>query len=478
MSSFGCDAALKTDDGCRRVVRHGYLRAPDHDRNRAVAVRQRACATGRRAPRSARIRFTPAILPPYARRSKSLDTLIPILYLKGCRPATSRRRWPPCSARMLVACRLRHRAAEGGLDRRTQAMERARPVGQELRLRWAEASTCRRVWRRGAMHPGHHRRTAEGKKELLGFVEGARESAQTGAPAARSKRRGLSMAPKVAVADGALGFWKAIGELWQDHEQRCWVHKTPTSSTNCQEPAARAKRMLQDIGWRNEEGRRGGVDVFVATYGVRREGRPMSEEGRGRCSPSTTSAEHWKHLRTSDEIDKQFLRSVLFMGSASDSWRSAACRLQARQASYSFLAGLRARGCFRLAFRRAWTPGFDKVLVALLRLLGDAHLAVSEFLDTIGVGGAAPVSLLLRLTGLQLHAAHLVGHRLGRAKGSRSLSSAYADKHREFTRDGDSGNLMATLCTDTDEKRMQWAGVLAPPMRPPQHGGAWLRPPC
>jgi putative transposase len=62
--------------------------------------------------------------------------------------------------------------------------------------------------------------TPEGKKELLGFVDGARESAHDWrALLLDLKRRGLSMAPKVAVADGALGFWKAIGEVWP---------KTPT----------------------------------------------------------------------------------------------------------------------------------------------------------------------------------------------------------------------------------------------------------
>jgi putative transposase len=70
--------------------------------------------------------------------------------------------------------------------------------------------------------------TPEGKKELLGFVDGARESAHDWrALLLDLKRRGLSMAPKLTVADGALGFWKAIGEVWpKTREQRCWVHET------------------------------------------------------------------------------------------------------------------------------------------------------------------------------------------------------------------------------------------------------------
>ena len=74
------------------------------------------------------------------------------------------------------------------------------------------------------MHSGHHRRHA-----LLGFVDGARESADDWrALLLDLKRRGLSMAPKVAVADGALGFWKAIGEVQpKTRAQRCWVPFSP-----------------------------------------------------------------------------------------------------------------------------------------------------------------------------------------------------------------------------------------------------------
>ena len=68
--------------------------------------------------------------------------------------------------------------------------------------------------------------TPEGKKDLLGFTDGARESAQDWSELLVDlKNRGLTMAPKIAVADGALGFWKALGQVWPTcQEQRCWVH--------------------------------------------------------------------------------------------------------------------------------------------------------------------------------------------------------------------------------------------------------------
>ena len=70
--------------------------------------------------------------------------------------------------------------------------------------------------------------TPEGRKELIGFTDGLRESAQDWRELLLDlKRRGLAHAPELAVADGGLGFWKAAGEIWpKTIEQRCWVHKT------------------------------------------------------------------------------------------------------------------------------------------------------------------------------------------------------------------------------------------------------------
>ena len=92
--------------------------------------------------------------------------------------------------------------------------------------------------------------TPEGKKELLGFTDGARESAQDWRELLLDlKNRGLAIAPKLAIADGALGFWKAIGEVWPaTREQRCWVHKTANilnKLPKSQQP--KAKRALQEI---------------------------------------------------------------------------------------------------------------------------------------------------------------------------------------------------------------------------------------
>ncbi len=100
--------------------------------------------------------------------------------------------------------------------------------------------------------------TPEGKKELVGLIDGVRESAQSWRELLLDlKRRGLAAAPEFAVADGALGFWQAIEEVWpKTRGQRCWVHKTANvlnKLPKSQQP--KAKRALQEIlDGRNQEG--------------------------------------------------------------------------------------------------------------------------------------------------------------------------------------------------------------------------------
>ena len=112
--------------------------------------------------------------------------------------------------------------------------------------------------------------TPEGRKELLGFTDGARESAQDWRELLLDlKNRGLAVAPELAVADGALGFWKALGELWPTtREQRCWVHKTANVLNKLpkgQQP--KAKRALQEI-WMAETSKdaEAAFDAFIAAY--------------------------------------------------------------------------------------------------------------------------------------------------------------------------------------------------------------------
>src|SRR2546425_1171118 len=194
-----------------------------------VAVRQPR-VRDREAAEGERIRYSPSIVPPYARRSKILEVLIPILYLKGISTgdfeealaALVGKEAPGLSASTIA------RLKEVWIDEHEHWRKRDLSAkhyvyvwadGIYLQARLEDAKQCILVII-GA--------TPEGKKELLGFTDGARESAQDWRELLLDlQKRGLAVAPELAVADGALGFWKALGELWPTtREQRCWVHKT------------------------------------------------------------------------------------------------------------------------------------------------------------------------------------------------------------------------------------------------------------
>jgi len=205
---------LKTATGLSRVVRHGHLPAREVMTGIGpVGVRQpRVRDRGAAAGDGERICFTPAILPPYARRSRSLEVLIPILYLKGISTgdfeetlaALLGKDAPGLSASTIARLKEVWRDEHEHWRKRDLSAKRYVYVwadGIYLQARLEDAKQCILVII-GA--------TPEGRKELLGFTDGARESAQDWRELLLDlQSRGLVVAPELAVADGALGFWKA-----------------------------------------------------------------------------------------------------------------------------------------------------------------------------------------------------------------------------------------------------------------------------
>ena len=154
--------------------------------------------------------------------------------------------------------------------------------------------------------------TPEGRKELIGFTDGARESAQDWRELLLDlKRRDLAAPPALAVADGALGFWKALGELWPTTaEQRCWVHKTANVLNKLpKSQQAKAKRALQDI-WmaatRNDADN--AFDAFLTAYALKfdKAAACLVKDRQALLAFYDFPAEHWKHLRTSNPIESTF----------------------------------------------------------------------------------------------------------------------------------------------------------------------------
>ena len=154
--------------------------------------------------------------------------------------------------------------------------------------------------------------TPEGRKELVGFTDGIRESSQSWRDLLLDlKRRGLTTAPQIAVADGALGFWKALGEVWPTtREQRCWVHKTANILNKMPKSLhTKAKRSLQEI-WMAETKKDAvkALEAFVETYQVKykRATDCLIKDRAALLAFYDFPAEHWKHLRTTNPIESTF----------------------------------------------------------------------------------------------------------------------------------------------------------------------------
>ena len=313
---LGKHADLKTEQGHQRLVRHGHL--PEREVMTGIGlvpVRQpRVRDRGAPAGDPGRIRFSPSILPPYMRRSKSIETLLPILYLKGISTGD----FSEALAALLgkdasgLSATSIGRLKEGWSNEhaawRKRDLSSKRYVyiwadGIHLQARLEDEKQCILVLI-GA--------TPEGRKELVGFTDGARENAQDWRELLLDlKRRGLDASPELMIADGALGFWKAAGEVWPKAAgQRCWVHKTANvlaKLPKSQQP--KAKRACQEI-WMAETKAAAEVafDAFIESYAVKyeRAAACLAKDRDALLAFYDFPAEHWKHLRTTNPIESTF----------------------------------------------------------------------------------------------------------------------------------------------------------------------------
>jgi transposase-like protein len=311
---LGSHADKLTDDGRHRLVRHGHL--PEREimtgigpvAVRAPRVRDRV-GTGEE-----RIAFSSAILPRYARRSKSLEVVIPILYLKG----VSTGDFEEALAALLGK-------DAGGLSASTIARLKNAWADEHELWQKRDLSVKRYVyfWADGIYVQARLEdnaqcllviigATPEGNKELVGLIDGVRESTQSWKELLLDlKRRGLVIGPELAVADGALGFWQAIEEVWpKTRGQRCWVHKTANVLNKLpKSQQSKAKRALQDI-WMAETKKDAEVafDAFVETYGIKYDKAVgcLTKDREALLAFYDFPAEHWKHLRTTNPIESTF----------------------------------------------------------------------------------------------------------------------------------------------------------------------------
>jgi putative transposase len=302
-------------DGRQRVVRHGH--GPMRRIQTGVGplevqrpkVRDRADV-----PEAEKIRFTSVILPRWARRSKSLDALLPVLYLRGISTGDFQEALagllgkdapnlsPSVIGRLTAAW-------EGEYDAwRRRDLSARRYVyiwadGVYLQARMEPIAECMLVVI-GA--------TPEGKKELVGFQVGTRESAQSWRELLVDlKARGLAVAPELAVGDGALGFWKALEEVFPStRHQRCWVHKVVNVLNAVPNSMAlQVKRDLNEITRAPDRAAATlALDTFVQKYGAKYEKAVacLERDRDALLAFFDFPAEHWDHLRTANPIESVF----------------------------------------------------------------------------------------------------------------------------------------------------------------------------
>jgi putative transposase len=311
---LSCHADKLTDDGRQRLVRHGHL--PEREIMTGIGPVAVRCPRVRdRVGKGAeRIRFSSAILPPYARRSKSLEVLIPVLYLKGISTGDFEEALIALLGKdagglsASTISRLKEAWAEEHAHWTKRDLSTKRYVyfwvdGIHVQARLEDAAQCLLVII-GA--------TPEGKKELVGLTDGVRESAQSWRELLLDlKRRGLVMGPQLAVADGALGFWQAVEEVWpQTRGQRCWVHKTANVLNKLpKSQQSKAKRALQEV-WMAETKNDALIafDAFVETWGIKYDKAVecLIKDRDALLAFYDFPAEHWKHLRTTNVIESSF----------------------------------------------------------------------------------------------------------------------------------------------------------------------------
>ena len=300
-------------DGHARLVRHGYL--PEREVLTGVGpVAVKVPRVRDRKPGEDRITFTPSILPRYLRRAKSVEELLPWLYLKGVSTGDFSEALAALlgpNAKGLSAKTITRLKADwwedyGAWQKRDLGARRFLYVwadGVYFKPRMAEEKQCVLV----VVGADEY-----GRKELLALTDGVRESTESWREVLLDlKRRGLKQDPKLAIGDGALGFWTALREVFATtREQRCWLHKTMNVLNALPKSVqAKAKAHLHDI-WQAETraAATAAFDFFVDAYGVKWD-KAVAKLVRDRdtlLSFYDFPAEHWKHVRTSNPIESIF----------------------------------------------------------------------------------------------------------------------------------------------------------------------------
>ena len=301
---------LKDAQDRQRIVRNGY----QPERTIQTGIGDVPVKKPRVRDRVGEIKFRSSILPRYLRRSRSLEELLPWLYLKGL----SLGDFSPALTALLGK-------EAPGLSPST--ISRLKEVWQDQYERWRRRDLAGKnfvyIWVDG-VHFGVRLEdasqcilvvigaTPDGKKELLAMSDGYRESEQSWKELLLDlKHRGLTIDPKLAIGDGALGFWKALPQVFgTTREQRCWVHKTANVLNKL--PLlqhGKAKEALHQI-WMAESrvDAEQAFDLFLSSYEAKypKATACLAKDRNILLTFYDFPAEHWLHIRTTNPIESTF----------------------------------------------------------------------------------------------------------------------------------------------------------------------------
>ena len=303
-------ADCRTDEGKMGVVRNGYL--PERELQTGigpVTVKIPKVRSKTGEP----VTLHSALVPPYVRKTKSLEAALPWLYLKGV-----------SSGEMGEALKVLVGPEAQGLSAST--VSRLKQAWTEEYRDWGKTRLDKErwvyIWADG-IYSGLRSEDAKlcalviigvdslGKKRFLAIEDGTRESTQSWREVLLElKSRGMN-APKLAIGDGALGFWAALEETYPDtRQQRCWMHKT-ANVLNClpKSGQAKAKQRLHDI-WQAENRAEAekAFELFITTYEPKypKATTCLQKDREELMAFYDFPAPHWQSIRTSNPIESTF----------------------------------------------------------------------------------------------------------------------------------------------------------------------------
>ncbi len=303
--------SFKNTEGQQRFVRNGYL--PERNIQTGIGdVPVQVPRVRDRVPGQDNKKFNSSIVPRYLRRSQNMEDFLPLLYLRGISTGDFSDVLTPLlgeNAKNLspgVISRLKASWEEEYQGWNKRDLSKKKYVylwadGIYLQARMEDARDCVLVLM-GV--------TEKGNKELIAIQDGFRESKESWLELLRNLK-GLKVAPKVAVGDGALGFWAALREVFgATRQQRCWVHKTCNVLDKLPKSLqAKAKSDLHEI-WMAEtkEKAEAAFDSFVKTYEAKypKATECLAKDRENLLTFYDFPAEHWIHLRTTNPIESTF----------------------------------------------------------------------------------------------------------------------------------------------------------------------------